>query len=518
MFKIKENKKQIQILKVLELENRELERKELMNKTGIDGKHIDRDLSPLLEAGKILKRTEGKMVYYSLPKVELPPPIIRKEQDVRFTEYSEKKNRYYLWQQAYDILKREKREISRQELIRMMGISEKTNFSRMMEPLIQKGFVIKRWKPKGNTREVWYSLPEVEPEPMAQVKTQPDMIVSQIPSLKAFLEDMEFVKRKEHDSVRSYTYKLVHFYKFLNTTGRLYPEITKINKHNITEYLTYCTRELHYQVSTLAHTIVIMKSYFKWCQKNKYIVENIMDDFETPKIPEKDQTDFEIEDFDKIIDGLKNPRNKTLFFMMLATGARVSEVSKFNTNDISEKELVLHGKGNKDRRVPLRSPFKEVLQQYLEQREQPRNPEEKAVFLNSERSRLSTSTIKKTIKAIREKLGFKEKISSHSFRRAAGRLLWEMGMDIRAIQELLGHKNLRTTQKYVRVTKKEMGREYDRASEALFQKSNSAQKILGGSNLKTTENYLGRSPNAPNSEIPISEPLKETLELQKKVN
>src|ERR1017187_3935871 len=191
----------------------------------------------------------------------------------------------------------------------------------------------------------------------------------------------------------------------------------------------------------------------------------------SPKSPQKLPEVMTAEQVNALLDAvaagkLERPfpaRDRALFELLYGCGIRVSELAGLNIEDIDRSEgwLRVRGKGKKERQVPLPGKARESLERYLGER--PVVREERAVFLNHRNSRLTTRGIGGIVKIYATYLAGDPSVHPHSFRHAYATHLLADGADLRAIQELLGHARLSTTQKYTQVSLTDLMAVYDKA-------------------------------------------------------
>jgi integrase/recombinase XerC len=170
-------------------------------------------------------------------------------------------------------------------------------------------------------------------------------------------------------------------------------------------------------------------------------------------------------------DTLLGARDRAIIELLYATGCRVSEIAGMNLDDIDFKRetIRVRGKGRKERFVPFGSKAKEALAAYLEVRsallaeapEHKRDP--KVVFLNYQGTRITTRSIGRLIEKYVKECALAQGISPHSLRHSFATHLLSAGADLRAIQELLGHARLSTTQIYTHVSIEQLMQVYDKA-------------------------------------------------------
>jgi integrase/recombinase XerC len=191
----------------------------------------------------------------------------------------------------------------------------------------------------------------------------------------------------------------------------------------------------------------------------------------TPKAPQKLPEVMSADQVNALIDGvstesLEQPhpvRDRAILELLYGCGVRVSELAGLNLHDLdrSEKWLRVRGKGRKERQVPMPGKAAEALERYLAER--PVVREQAAVFLNHRGGRLTDRGIRGIVKLYATLLNGDPSIHPHSFRHAYATHLLADGADLRAIQELLGHARLSTTQKYTQVALTDLIAVYDKA-------------------------------------------------------
>ncbi len=230
-----------------------------------------------------------------------------------------------------------------------------------------------------------------------------------------------------------------------------------------------------YSPSSIARKISSLRSLYNFLVKDGLVRENPFSDVELPKkekrlpkfiYPEEIKQIIESIDLDKPI----GKRNKLIIEFLYGTGVRVSEMCSVKLNDIdySQSLVLIHGKGAKDRYVPLHSNLLREIQEYIitvRQEFNKRNKEThpKTLFLNFKGTELSDRGVRLIINKIINESGESLKISPHTLRHTFATHLLNNGADLRSVQELLGHSHLSSTQIYTNVTKEKLKEEYMKA-------------------------------------------------------
>ncbi len=203
-----------------------------------------------------------------------------------------------------------------------------------------------------------------------------------------------------------------------------------------------------------ARKVSSLRTFYKYLQKTGRISENIMSELEFPKnrtrLPHYLTYDESIKLL-KNIEGEFKIRDFCIIMLFLNCGLRVSELCGINLGDIKEETLRVLGKGQKERVVYLNEATQDAISSYLEERSKItkiRQKDEKALFISRNGNRISTSTVKWLVKKYCSFAGLDSKISVHKLRHTSATLMYKNGVDVKAVQEVLGHEHLNTTEIY----------------------------------------------------------------------
>ena len=222
---------------------------------------------------------------------------------------------------------------------------------------------------------------------------------------------------------------------------------------------------------TIRRKLAAVRGLFRFMLREGLVAVNVGRLVRTPKAPKKLPEVMSPEQVNALIDGvsagpLEQPhpvRDRAIFELLYGCGVRVSELAGLNLHDLdrAERWLRVRGKGRKERQVPLPGKAAEALERYLAER--PVVRDEPAVFLNHRGGRLTDRGIRGIVKLYATSISGDPSIHPHSFRHAYATHLLADGADLRAIQELLGHARLSTTQKYTQVALTDLIAVYDKA-------------------------------------------------------
>jgi integrase/recombinase XerC len=222
--------------------------------------------------------------------------------------------------------------------------------------------------------------------------------------------------------------------------------------------------------TTLARKLASLRSFCHFLQQQGHVNENVAQQIQSPKIRRPLPNVLPIDQVFALLDTAVTPattlslRDQALLEMLYATGIRVSELVALDCQDVDlhSGTLRVQGKGRRERQVFFGKTAAQALQAYLAVRH-PAPSDPAALFVNHRGDRLSTRGVQLLIKKHCQRTGLPARTSPHTMRHAFATHLLDNGADLRAIQELLGHQQLSTTQKYTHVSTDRMLEVYDRA-------------------------------------------------------
>lgn len=275
-------------------------------------------------------------------------------------------------------------------------------------------------------------------------------------ALKNFKDYLKLELSLSAHSVEAYLRDITHFEQFLKLHAiDIQPQ--QVQTLYITQFLGY-VHGLGLAATTQARMLSGLKAFFNFLLVENLITTSPAENFESPKLGRKlpDTLSFpEIETLFNAIDlsQAEGTRNRALLELMYSSGLRVSELVNITFADLyfDEGFLQVLGKGNKARLVPVGTDAKKHVQLYLEHVRIHQKPKKDAVdilFLNRNGGKLSRVMVFLIIKKLAEQIGLKKNISPHTFRHSFATHLIEGGADLRAVQEMLGHQSITTTEIY----------------------------------------------------------------------
>jgi integrase/recombinase XerC len=271
-------------------------------------------------------------------------------------------------------------------------------------------------------------------------------------------------------TVLAYEIDLTQLLDYLSPPEMTPPEPRVMDLLLLREWMTSLYNQGLNAVS-IRRKLAAIRGLFRFMQREGVVDVNIARLVRTPKAPIKLPDVMTAEQANNLIDAvalndLHRPhpaRDRAIFELLYGCGVRVSELAGLNLDDLDRSEgwIRVRGKGRKERQVPLPGKAAEALERYLDQR--PIVRDERAVFLNHAGARLTTRGIRGIVKLYATALSGDPSLHPHSFRHAYATHLLADGADLRAIQELLGHARLSTTQKYTQVSLVDLMAVYDKA-------------------------------------------------------
>lgn len=267
------------------------------------------------------------------------------------------------------------------------------------------------------------------------------------------------------NSIANYSLDLQKLVGFLDEFG-IDEKPLQINKDTVQKFVYEVAKNMNPR--SQARIISGLKGFFNYLVFEDYREDNPMDLIETPKIGRKLPDTLSVDDINELISAIdlskpEGERNRAILETLYGCGLRVSELINLKLSDLYFEEdfIKVTGKGNKQRFVPISSINKKYINLY---RKEVRvhlpiqKDHEDFVFLNRRGKQLTRAMIFTIIKRLAEEIGLKKNISPHTFRHSFATHLLENGADLRAIQQMLGHESITTTEVYMHVNRKHLNK------------------------------------------------------------
>ena len=276
-----------------------------------------------------------------------------------------------------------------------------------------------------------------------------------------WLGNLKEVRNLSDNTLISYKHDVKSFIEFISTHTGSEVSIKYLNDMKISDFRSFLSylRNKDISSTSIARIISSLKSFFNYLLNINLIESTVVQSLRTPKqkksLPRPISSELAIETIKHAQDMEKEKwigmRNKSILMLLYGCGLRISEALNLNFEDINENDyLIIKGKGNKERMVPLMDYVKNDIENYIY--ECPKNfMKDDPLFVGKRLDRLSPRIIQYVLEKIRHNLSLPETATPHALRHSFATHLLDSGGDLRTIQELLGHSSLSTTQKYTKV-------------------------------------------------------------------
>ncbi len=310
-----------------------------------------------------------------------------------------------------------------------------------------------------------------------------------------FIDYLRYERNASPNTIREYRRDVSQFMQFLTPPGEKTMPLAHIDHRVIREFVGW-SYDQKLEKSSVARKLAALRTFFKFCVREGVVKQNPARLVSTPKLPKRVPRVITAEEMNGFLDNIlggspaaakhkrsfASPRKKqddakimlkrdrAILELLYASGLRVSELVGLDLSDIDRAGQMLRvlGKGRKERIVPFGSSAQTALEAYWPVRDGILNrpgaePEIQAVFLNHYACRLSTRSVRTIVKKYSRLVDVNWDLHPHSLRHAFATHLLADGADLRAIQELLGHVSLSTTQRYTQASIQQLMNVYDKA-------------------------------------------------------
>ncbi|NLH96183.1 MAG: tyrosine recombinase XerC [Clostridiaceae bacterium] len=290
------------------------------------------------------------------------------------------------------------------------------------------------------------------------------------PVLMDFLSYMQTIRGRSANTVKVYFYDLRVFFRFMKLRRNLADKntpfeeipiddvdigfIRTITLSDLYAFMAFVSNDRDNSSYARARKVSSLKSFFKYLTfKAKLLDADPAAELESPKLMKRLPRYLNIDESRQLlnsVDGKFSERDYAILTLFLNCGLRLSELVGININNIKGSVLTVVGKGNKERSIPLNQACIKAIEDYLKVRPVDGVRDKNALFLSSRKRRISRETVQKIVKKYIIAAGLDpERYSVHKLRHTAATLMYKYGnVDIRSLQELLGHVSISTTQIY----------------------------------------------------------------------
>lgn len=296
-----------------------------------------------------------------------------------------------------------------------------------------------------------------------------------------FLLYMDTIAGKSKKTVSEYYYDLLMFFRFIKQRRNLVADdivfeeidpadldidvLKSIQLTDLYAFLNYVNSERGDNSATRGRKVSCLRSFFKYCFSKAGIIDaNPAQELESPKLSRRLPKYLELDESRDLLGAIDDgeefaERDYCIVTLFLNCGMRLSELVGINLTDIRDDTLRVIGKGNKERTVYLNDACMSALDSYLKKREDVvEKGNVRPLFISKRKKRISPKTVEYTVKKYIIKAGLDpKKYSVHKLRHTAATLMYTYGgVDIRALQEILGHESVATTQIYTHVNSRQL--------------------------------------------------------------
>lgn len=308
------------------------------------------------------------------------------------------------------------------------------------------------------------------------------------PVLRDFLSYHETIKGHSRATVDEYFLDLRNFFRYLKIERGLVPRSTELDDisiqdvdlkliasvtlNDVYDYMAFLSRdkvknershepEYGLMASSRARKIATIRSFYKYLTvKTKQLDVNPVERLDTPKTTKSLPRYLTLDESRRLldaVDGVNRERDYCIICLFLNCGLRISEIVGLNIGDVRGDSLRVLGKGNKERIVYLNDACQAAIEAYKPVRSQMVGSSVSALFVSNRRQRMGREAVHAMVKKTLLKAGLDpDKYSSHKLRHTAATLMLQNGVDVRTLQEVLGHEHLNTTQIYTHVDNSEL--------------------------------------------------------------
>ena len=306
--------------------------------------------------------------------------------------------------------------------------------------------------------------------------------------IRDFLTYHETIKGHSKATVDEYFLDLRNFFRYIKIERGLAPRsaeldeisimdvdlaiVASVTLSDVYEYLAFLSRdkvknersrepEYGLMASSRARKIAAIRSFYKYLTvKTKQLETNPVEGLDTPKTTKSLPRYLTLEESRALldaVDGVNRERDYCIICLFLNCGLRISEIVGLNVGDVRSDNLRILGKGDKERMVYLNEACQAAIEDYKQVRSRMVDSSEGAFFVSNRRHRMDRQTVHAMVKRTLLKAGLDpDKYSSHKLRHTAATLMLQNGVDVRTLQEVLGHEHLNTTQIYTHVDSSEL--------------------------------------------------------------
>lgn len=317
--------------------------------------------------------------------------------------------------------------------------------------------------------------------------------------LRDFLNYLQTIKGKSINTVQVYFYDLRVFFRFLKLHRNLADKKMEFDEIGILDvdaallrtvtlsdlysYMSFVSNNRDNTSHARARKVASLKTFFNYLNtKAKLLDTNPTGELESPKIIKRLPRYLNVEESKKLlssvstVEGPNSVRDYAILTIFLNCGIRLSELVGINLSNIKNNTLTVIGKGDKERSIPLNNACVQAIAEYMKVRPVNGIKDKNALFISGHKQRISKESVQKIVKKYIKEAGLDpQRYSTHKLRHTAATLMYKYGnVDIRALQELLGHQSIATTEIYTHLDQQQLRDAVSKNPLADFSSSESA--------------------------------------------
>lgn len=278
------------------------------------------------------------------------------------------------------------------------------------------------------------------------------------PDLAIFLNFLASEKGLSPHTVSAYKHDIESFHLFLKQKGLR--GLSEIEKEDVISYLA-TLKEKKYADASLLRFLIALRVFYRFLAKEKRVSHNVLETLESPKVWQTLPHVLSIQEIETLLsipskETFLGSRDRAILEVLYASGLRVSELCSLNIHDCDDTYVKVRGKGEKERIVPIGKQAIDAIDHYLIHFRDHFDHKNPALFLTQKGLRIDRIAVWRMIKELAKKAGIQKNIHPHTFRHSFATHLLDRGADLRIIQELLGHSNIATTDRYTHVSQERL--------------------------------------------------------------
>ena len=285
--------------------------------------------------------------------------------------------------------------------------------------------------------------------------------------IKLFLEFLQSDKRLSNNTLQSYKRDILQYKNYVDTNKINY---LKVSKEDIKKYLMYL-QDMNKKTSTISRNLASIRSFYQFLLRNKKIKRDPTEEIQSPKIEKKAPNILSSKEVELLLEqpnciDLKGIRDKAMLEFAYATGMRVTEIISLDIDDVNlETGFVVCRNNGKQRSIPLGTLSLKALENYIKDARPIliKDENNKALFVNINGRRLTRQGFWKIVKYYKDQAHINKDITPHVLRHSFATHLLQNGADLKAIQVMLGHSDISSTQVYMQFQDESLKNVYKKA-------------------------------------------------------